>query len=609
VRIAGAYEQGFDLLALTAISPTISPTIAPVWDAANGELILSGAASFAEYQAVLRIVAFTNTSENPNTATRAIEITVFDGLQSSDTLKTSLIVQAVNDAPTLNAMSVVNSNEDTQLFTSIFGLTVADVDSADLVLTMQVTKGSFAWVSAGLMPAGIQIVSANEVQFSGIAAQINTWASNFAFSPDADFNGEANVQWSLTDLGKDAVSANSATTMVITPINDSPLWQGTFSLNVDQGRQFLLSRANTQAIDIEDTSSQLFYELVELPSYGQLIMNGQVLNNTSRFTQLDIDQRLVSYQHDNSGIVADSFSFKVADSGGLKTAIQSIQLNIQASPVLIVTPPSGSGGTSTSPTAIASTVTDSTAGSTTSPPGSDGNTSTKSIDNLSAGGATAASGGVVASTASASQRSASKAVSSNEASMSGSTPTAPAESFAKGQTSARELAQASQDAVATISNTLTSQASAFAASRFDGLGFIRVKSQAELIEYSDFARATLRDKGFAEEVQKVRDDLNQTLKLDRNVAASATAVSASLSIGYVIWLVRGGALLSSLMASLPAWRMVDPLPILGSMGEGGGDDDSDDDSLDAMIDKYKAERVKLKPFDLPNPPSAPIHPS
>jgi hypothetical protein len=45
------------------------------------------------------------------------------------------------------------------------------------------------------------------------------------------------------------------------------------------------------------------------------------------------------------------------------------------------------------------------------------------------------------------------------------------------------------------------------------------------------------------------------------------------------------------------------------MGEGGGDEDSDDDSLEAMIDKYKAQRVKLKPFDLPNQPAAPIHPS
>jgi hypothetical protein len=100
--------------------------------------------------------------------------------------------------------------------------------------------------------------------------------------------------------------------------------------------------------------------------------------------------------------------------------------------------------------------------------------------------------------------------------------------------SARESAQASQQAVTVISTTSASQPSALAESKFDGLGFTRVKSKAELNEYSDIARATLRDKGFADDRQKVRDDLNQTLKLDRDVATSATAVSASLSIGYVI---------------------------------------------------------------------------
>jgi hypothetical protein len=79
--------------------------------------------------------------------------------------------------------------------------------------------------------------------------------------------------------------------------------------------------------------------------------------------------------------------------------------------------------------------------------------------------------------------------------------------------------------------------------------------------------------------------------------ASTTAVSATLSIGYVIWLVRGGALLSSLLASMPAWKMVDPLPILGSMG-GNDDADQDDDSLDAMIEKSKANRIKEKALAL-----------
>jgi hypothetical protein len=36
-----------------------------------------------------------------------------------------------------------------------------------------------------------------------------------------------------------------------------------------------------------------------------------------------------------------------------------------------------------------------------------------------------------------------------------------------------------------------------------------------------------------------------------------------LSTGLLAWLIRGGALVSSLLASLPAWRHFDPIPILG----------------------------------------------
>ncbi|MDH3772560.1 MAG: hypothetical protein OET79_16440, partial [Nitrospirota bacterium] len=40
-------------------------------------------------------------------------------------------------------------------------------------------------------------------------------------------------------------------------------------------------------------------------------------------------------------------------------------------------------------------------------------------------------------------------------------------------------------------------------------------------------------------------------------------VGLTLSTGIVAWLVRGGTLLAGLMASLPAWRHFDPVPILG----------------------------------------------
>jgi hypothetical protein len=48
------------------------------------------------------------------------------------------------------------------------------------------------------------------------------------------------------------------------------------------------------------------------------------------------------------------------------------------------------------------------------------------------------------------------------------------------------------------------------------------------------------------------------------IIGSATGMTALLSAGYVLWAVRGGSLLASMLATLPVWRWLDPLPILES---------------------------------------------
>ncbi|MBH0203048.1 MAG: hypothetical protein HP496_12345, partial [Nitrospira sp.] len=46
--------------------------------------------------------------------------------------------------------------------------------------------------------------------------------------------------------------------------------------------------------------------------------------------------------------------------------------------------------------------------------------------------------------------------------------------------------------------------------------------------------------------------------------ARVTAVTGTtLSVGFVAWALRSGALLASCLATMPAWRHFDPLPVLG----------------------------------------------
>ena len=86
----------------------------------------------------------------------------------------------------------------------------------------------------------------------------------------------------------------------------------------------------------------------------------------------------------------------------------------------------------------------------------------------------------------------------------------------------------------------------------------------------------------------LRDEVAQDSNdLDIQVASSIT-VTSGFSIGYVVWLLRSGALLSSILSSLPAWRTIDPLPILGRIGPS----DEDRQSLDPVADEHLEDIIE-----------------
>jgi hypothetical protein len=80
-----------------------------------------------------------------------------------------------------------------------------------------------------------------------------------------------------------------------------------------------------------------------------------------------------------------------------------------------------------------------------------------------------------------------------------------------------------------------------------------------------------------------------------SLVVGTTAVSVTgLTVGYVLWLLRGGTLLASLVSSLPAWCAFDPLPIL----------DNFDASKDRRRDKHDISFESLVAGRDQNPPSA-----
>ena len=91
--------------------------------------------------------------------------------------------------------------------------------------------------------------------------------------------------------------------------------------------------------------------------------------------------------------------------------------------------------------------------------------------------------------------------------------------------------------------------------------------------------------------QREYEEKNQ-LTIDR-IENVTYGVTTGVSVGYILWMIRSGAVLASLVSALPAWRAIDPLPVLANL-EGG--DDTDKESLQSIVQDDDAEKPKKRSF-------------
>ena len=101
--------------------------------------------------------------------------------------------------------------------------------------------------------------------------------------------------------------------------------------------------------------------------------------------------------------------------------------------------------------------------------------------------------------------------------------------------------------------------------------------------------------------EEVQRQMQQQSSEHRTAVASSVALTGGVSIGYAMWLVRGGVLASSMLSALPAWQMVDPLPVLASARGGRKDRHLPDDP--------EVERLFDRGATPPAAPAAPAAPT
>ncbi|MGE0607853.1 MAG: tandem-95 repeat protein [Pirellulales bacterium] len=102
-------------------------------------------------------------------------------------------------------------------------------------------------------------------------------------------------------------------------------------------------------------------------------------------------------------------------------------------------------------------------------------------------------------------------------------------------------------------------------------------------------------------------DLAANSRLPFVAAGSVAGATGTLTVGYVLWMIRGGWLVTSMLAQMPAWQLVDPMAVLDYLDEGSSDakgraGEDDDDSLESMLEKKTpANETKEETATQPQP--------
>jgi hypothetical protein len=144
------------------------------------------------------------------------------------------------------------------------------------------------------------------------------------------------------------------------------------------------------------------------------------------------------------------------------------------------------------------------------------------------------------------------------------------------------------------------------AMRIDDRGELRDRLAGRFLEDAEVVLFTstdvgsmvyaLEQAGFWTELDTFEQDVKNSIleegEWEELVVETTTVAGTTLTVGYIVWLLRSGSVVFGLVSSLPAWTMMDPLPILQSgLASLGDTDDADDDSLQGILQAHEDDRA------------------
>jgi Mg-chelatase subunit ChlD len=242
-RVTLTNPQDTDTLVVGSPNANIAVSTATV----NGQIVLTltGAATAAEYEAVIKSITFQNSSEDPSVVDRTITITVNDGQNDSVPVTGIVHVVSVNDAPTVNA-AAGQGDEDTTIAVNLSG---ADVDGTidHFNLVTLAANGTFYADAAGTQAL---------TDLSNIAATANS--ATIYFKPNANWAGDTNFTYTAVDNQGLAAGTPANGVINVTPVADAP----TVNVINAQGAEDTPIKLNLSTALVDTDGSESLFPLV-----------------------------------------------------------------------------------------------------------------------------------------------------------------------------------------------------------------------------------------------------------------------------------------------------------------------------------------------------------
>ena len=445
-----------------------------------------------------------------------------DAVGLTDTSTLVVKVSDINETPTTTGLADVTVNEDSVNVLIDLTTAFADTETPSALLGYSVTGNS------------------NPALFAATSISGGVLTLDFA----ANLNGAATITVEATDPQGLTVSTSFAVTVLA--VNDAPVAFAD-SYSVDGQTLSVSATAGVLANDTDVEADTLTALLISGPANGSLTLQ----SDGSFVYELEIGFK-----------GTESFSYQTFD-GAATSATRIVTLNVIGNAV--VAPSAADPGPSTNNSSDSAEVEADTEADDATVESSVDSSTTEGVANQSAPSDGQPEATVAAETDSDDE--------GNEVIASDFGMTETSQDFFAMSSERLELRDATN--VRTSVSALDRSADASTETKLNFQDSLRFAG--EDLSY-------LVGTEFIKELEKVEEDFTFHGTVPEWAAGTAVATTASISVGYIMWMLRGGYVLASVLSTMPVWQNIDPLPVLAAL-----DDADEDDSLETMIDRASHE--------------------